>query len=575
MSDWRDIKNGWEIPTESYSDQPYVVKTDDGAWLCAVTTGGGHEGQPGQHVITMRSTDMGRTWSDRADVEPADGPEASYAVLLKTPYGRVYCFYNHNTDNQREVLADDPPYAGGVCTRVDSLGYYVFKYSDDHGRTWSAERHRMPVREFDIDRENAYGGRARFFWNVGRPFTHEGDAYLSLHKVGGFGHGFFTRSEGVLARSSNILTERDVHKLEWETLPEGDVGLRTPAGGGPIAEEQSYCVLSDGSFYVVYRTVDGHPCHAYSRDRGRTWSAPRYKTYADGRRMKHPRAANFVWRCDNGKYLYWFHNHGGRGYEDRNPVWMCGGVEADSPDGRVVQWSQPEITLYDDDPAVRMSYPDLVEEDGRYFLTETQKTVARVHEIPGEFFERLWGQSTSGEAAADGLVLDVRRDDIAADAACVPTRAVGMGEGFTVDVWATMPANSAPSTLFDARDASGAGVALLADGAGSVEIVLSDGSADTVWPCDPGTLRPGRAHHIGVVVDPGPRLILFVVDGKLHDGGEHRQFGWGRLRPDMRLDPAQVRDVRVPTEAGVERLRLYDRALLVSDLVASHRDGVS
>ena len=74
------------------------------------------------------------------------------------------------------MIADDPPYKGGLCTRVDSLGYYVFKYSDDHGRTWSAERHRMPVREFDIDRENAYGGSVRFFWNVGRPFTHDGDA---------------------------------------------------------------------------------------------------------------------------------------------------------------------------------------------------------------------------------------------------------------------------------------------------------------------------------------------------------------------------------------------------------------
>ena len=109
MSDPRNIENGLEIPTESYADQPYIVKTDDGAWLCAVTTGGGHEGQPGQHVITMRSTDLGKTWDDRADVEPADGPEASYAVLLKTSYGRIYCFYNHNTDNQRDPPAVEQP----------------------------------------------------------------------------------------------------------------------------------------------------------------------------------------------------------------------------------------------------------------------------------------------------------------------------------------------------------------------------------------------------------------------------------------------------------------------------------
>jgi hypothetical protein len=95
--DPRNIRNGWEIPNEGYADQPYIVKTDDGAWLCVLTTGPGAEGQGGQHVITTRSADHGKTWSEPVAVEPSDGPEASCAVLLKAPYGRVYVFYNHNT----------------------------------------------------------------------------------------------------------------------------------------------------------------------------------------------------------------------------------------------------------------------------------------------------------------------------------------------------------------------------------------------------------------------------------------------------------------------------------------------
>jgi hypothetical protein len=102
-ADPRHIANGWEIPSEGYADQPYVVKTDDGAWLCVMTTGKGVEGAPGQHVIAVRSTDRGRTWSKPVALEPAAGPETSYGVLLKVPSGRVYCFYNHNTDNIREV----------------------------------------------------------------------------------------------------------------------------------------------------------------------------------------------------------------------------------------------------------------------------------------------------------------------------------------------------------------------------------------------------------------------------------------------------------------------------------------
>ncbi|MCY2991290.1 MAG: hypothetical protein NTY19_25960, partial [Planctomycetota bacterium] len=138
-------------------------------------------------------------------VEPSYGTEASYAVMLKVPTGRIYCFYNHNTDRVREVKRED----GGVFTRVDSLGHYVFKFSDDHGRSWSAQRYDVPVREFACDRENVYGGSLRFFWNVGRPLLLADCAIMVLHKVGAMGAGFFAQSEGAFFKSRNILTERD------------------------------------------------------------------------------------------------------------------------------------------------------------------------------------------------------------------------------------------------------------------------------------------------------------------------------------------------------------------------------
>ena len=234
-----------------------------------MTTGAGSEGDHGQHIISLRSTDQGRTWSDPVDVESAVDSESSYAVALKTPGGRVFCFYNFNQENRRWVRADNPPFAGGKCYRVDTQGSYVFKYSDDGGRSWSGHRTSVPVRTFEIDRENPYHGEIQFFWNVGRPFIHDDVAYVPLHKVGGFGEGFMTRSEGVLLTSSNLLTQDDPSQICWETLPTGDVGLRTPSGGGPVADEQSLSVLSDGSFYAVYRTIDGHPAESY---RPRRWT---------------------------------------------------------------------------------------------------------------------------------------------------------------------------------------------------------------------------------------------------------------------------------------------------------------
>ncbi len=591
VPDPRHLSNGREIPTETYSDQPYIVQTDDGAWLCVLTTGAGHEGQHGQHVVTMRSTDQGRTWEPPVDVEPADGPEASYAVVLKVPSGRVYCFYNHNSDNVREVLADDPPFKGGTCSRVDSLGHFVCKYSDDHGRSWSAQRYDLPMREMDIDRRNPYGGKLKFFWNVGKPFIHDGAAYVSVHKVGGFGQGFFTRSEGVLLRSDNLLTEADPAKLRWETLPDGDFGLRTPPGGGPIAEEQSYSVLSDGSLYCVYRSVDGHPVETYSRDGGHTWSTPRYKAFADGRLMKHPRAANFAWKCRNGKFLYWFHNHGGHDYEDRNPVWLSGGVEADSPEGRIILWSQPEIVLYDDDPFIRMSYPDLVEEDGKTFLTETQKDIARVHEIGPTLLEGLWGQvedcragactpptpcldATAGGVqapalqTADGPVLALpdllRRDHARADYGTLDLRA-----GFSIEVWLSLDTLEAGQVLLDTRDETGAGLALETVASAAVQIVINDGRTECRWRSDAGLVAAGELQHVVCIVDGGPKIIMFVVNGRLCDGGEERQFGWGRYNPNLRTPPTG----QLTVSPAVQSLRVHDRALRVSEAVGNYRAG--
>ena len=586
-ADPRNIREGNVIPDESYSDQPYIVKTDDNSWLCVMTTGAGAEGAGGQHIISTRSTDYGKTWSTPVSVEPANGPEASYAVMLKVPSGRVYVFYNHNTDNLRALKGDNPPYKDGIVRRVDSFGHFVFRYSDDHGRTWSAKRHEIPQRDFEIDRKNVYGGKIKFFWNVGRAFTLRGSGYVPLHKVGGFGEGFFTSSEGVLLRSDNILTERDPEKIRWETWPEGDKGIRAPANvGGPVAEEHSFAVLSDGSLFCVFRTIDGHAAYSYSRDGGKSWEPSEYMRYADGRLMKHPRAANFAWRCENGKFLYWFHNHGGRfirehprrrtiAYEERNPVWLSGGVEADSHRGKIIRWSQPEIALYDDDPMMRMSYPDLVEDGGRYFVTETEKEVARVHELDRTMLEGMWGQAQAGTTPKTGLLVEagaVRSVDLP-ELPFFTRRTPGahgsddLRAGLTFEAWAVARPGE---ILLDNRTPDGKGFVLRAIDGAAVELGLSDGRVSSIWASDPGTVVPGKLHHIAAIVDGGPKIISFVIDGKLNDGGDTRQFGWGRYNGFTRsINGAPAMKIG----AGVRQVRVYGRHLRTAEAVAAFRAG--
>ena len=383
-----DIETGWEIPSEGYCDQPYVVKLKDGTWLCVMTTGKGHEGTQSQHIVATYSKDKGKTWSSLVDIEPADGPEASWAMPFLTPSGRVYVFYTYNAQNIREVIADTV-YAR---RRVDTLGEYAFKYSDDDGRTWSKNRWYIPVRKTAIDRSNPYRGKIRFFWGVGKPIIHDGAMYIGFTKVGRFGEGFIAESESWFLKSDNILTEVNPNKLHWETLPEGDHGLRSPEG--PIAEEVNLTSLSDGTLYCTYRTVAGHPCHAYSRDAGKSWSTPAFMTYRPGGpKVNHPRAANFVRKLTEGpyadRYIFWFHNHNGRGYEGRNPAYLLGGVERDSSQGKVIYWGEPVAVLYAKDSKVRISYPDFIWDDGLY-ITETQKTTARVHAVPDVLLRNLW-----------------------------------------------------------------------------------------------------------------------------------------------------------------------------------------
>ncbi|MFH1570448.1 MAG: exo-alpha-sialidase [Gemmatimonadota bacterium] len=569
MSDPRDIRTGRPIPSEGYCDQPYVVRTDDGAWLCLLTTGAGQEGDARQHVVATRSRDQGRTWSPLVAIEPPGPPEASWVMPLKVPGGRVYAIYVYNGENRREVLSDHGP-----IRRVDTLGQYVFRYSDDGGRTWSSRRYEIPVRATQIDRDNPYGGRVRFFWGVGKPVLLEvapgaeprrpAAAIFGFAKVGRFGDGFMAASEGWFLRSDNIGSERDPERVRWELLPEGEVGLRAPSG--PVADEPNPTFLSDGSLYCTFRTTDGHNGAAYSRDGGRTWDGPGYASYAPGGRLlRHPRAANFVRRFSNGKYVLWFHNHGGRDYRGRNPVWLCGGVEREGH----IHWSQPEILLYDDDPATRMSYPDFIEEDGRYFVTETQKTVARVHEVDATLLEGLWRQGERVPVTRDSARLESPGGGVAPRPALPAPDDAG---GFSVELW-VRPGQTAPGeVLFTTRGADGRGVEMAAGPEGTVRLLLNDGTRECGWTSDAGALTGAGLRHVVATVDGGPRLVTFVVDGQLQDGGDRRQFGWGRF--DRALGDVSGSRAGAEVAAPVALIRVHGRYLRTSEAVGNWGAGL-
>jgi hypothetical protein len=557
--DPRNIRNGLVIPDEGYCDQPYVVITKDGNWLCTLTTGKGKEGEPGQHVVATISSDKGKTWSKLIDIEPADGPQASWAMPLVTPSGRVYVFYDYNGDRV-DSLGDKKN------IRADMLGWFVYKYSDDNGRSWSKERYRLPIRETEIDRQNDWRGKVQMLWSISKPITVGQSVYLGFSKIGKY---LVEKSEGWFLRSDNILTEPDPNKHVWQMLPEGDVGLRSPSG--PIAEEQNLVALSSGALYAVYRTVDGYPCHAYSRD-GKSWTAPAFATYTPGGQpIKNPRACPRLWKAKNGKYLLWYHNHSGVEFTGRNPAWLTGGVEKDG----FIHWSQPEIVLYDPGPLVRISYPDLIEQDGRYWITATQKSVARVHEIDPGLLEGLWNQGTDKTIARKGLVLTFDGSEGKPATAPMPKLPkLDEGGAFTLDLWVRTTTATPGQAILDNRDEANRGFVLGTGKDESLRFAMYDGNLNAYWDSDPHTLQLNCIQHVVVIVDGGPKILSFIIEGVLCDGGPTRQFGWVRFDPQMD-DLNGRKDLLIaPRFSGqVMGLRIYDRCLRTSEAVAHYLAG--
>ncbi|MER7273941.1 exo-alpha-sialidase [Dactylosporangium sp. NPDC000244] len=574
-ADDRLLTAGSVIQADGYCDQPYVVVAADGAWVCVVTSSATHEGDPSQRVVSRRSTDQGRTWSDPVDVEPPTGPEASWAVPLVLPTGRIYVFYTYNSANLREVITNT-----GTSPRVDTLGDMVFRYSDDNGRTWSTDRYTVPMRTFDIDRTNPYQGQVLFWWSVGKPEIVGDAVYIGASKVGGFREerlGFQRTSEGFVMCSTNILTEPDPARITWTTLPDGAVGLRAPQGD--VAEEHKVIGLSDGSLYCTYRTEVGVIAEAYSRDGGHNWTTPRPATFATGRPIRNPRAATFAWACGDGRYLLWFHNNGNTWFGTyRNPAWLSGGVEVDG----VIRWSEPEIAVYADDPQTSMSYPDLVHDGDRFWVTETQKSVARVHALDPGLLDGLWSQHHRSGVPDDCLLLDHRAGGPVPGPVTLPRFQLRRGNwriedgraGFTLDAWLTVNDLSPGRMLIEQRDPAGVGFALSLAERGRLRLTLNDGRRECGWVSEQDTLTAGRRAHVAVIVDGGPKLILFVADGRLQDGGDERPYGWGRFSADLR-DVTTGADVVLHgrDRDEVETLRIHGRALRVSEAVAAYRAG--
>eukprot|EP00041_Stephanoeca_diplocostata_P023605 m.582544 g.582544 ORF g.582544 m.582544 type:complete len:792 (-) comp22337_c1_seq16:1784-4159(-) len=622
----RNILNGTVMYNTGYLDQPYCqINPKTNEWTCITTAQSAHEGGPGEHLISQVSTDEGKTWSDPARLEPlAVGIDNSYGTLAIAETGRLYAMYNMNLDNITH-LPD-----GTACTRTDELGHFVMRYSDDAGRTWSSSRYEVPYRLTPLDFNNSWDGKVKIMWNVDQVKTVAQQADSSQRwAVYGFtkiGHYVQNAPQELwFMASKNLLTETDASKVEWELLPTGDHGILPPGVSegppqdpeGDVLEEAHIVPLAQGGFYVVGRTTQGFLAATHTNasiEDGLTgWRSTGYATYwsvdaatsghlvaippaqplrsvgAPGYGLKNPRGPITPKRMHNGQYLLLFYNNAGGGFSQRDPYWLAAGVES-ATDG--ILWSQPEIVLYNrytktGTPAG--GYPDFIQSEttGMIYITETNKDTSRIHQVDAQLLELLFGQREIN-TVADGAAASLRGHAGGTLPTPVPLPPVGAwtvpGQGFTIDVLFQTSADTsqvAGDVLVDTRldEGAGVGVALLFGTNGSIVLNITDAQRGSVTdavgrtletdPTCAAALRHPGVHHVGVVVDAGPMIASFVVDGLVCDGGHNGAqwtSGWFWLPPVNTFSggPASV-------GGAVLDGHIYTHALKHSQLIGNYR----
>jgi hypothetical protein len=395
---------------------------------------------------------------------------------------------------------------------------------------------------------------------------------LAYTKIGKY---LIDDSEGWFFRCDNINTEKDVSKLKWVNLPESEDGVKNSLLG-PINAEQNIFQMNNGTIYCMHRTISGNPAESYSFDGGKSWTLPQPPVYENGIKIKNPRACPRIWKCKNGKYLFWYHNHGGWDFNSRNPAWISGGIEKD---GKII-WSQPEILLYEEETEVRMSYPDLIEQDGKYWITETNKADARCHKIPNDFFNTIWSQSQTDTIVRKNLLGEWDGSALKSNELFkMANNSQNLFEdGFTIDFRIELGNMSPGQMILSSESKNGKTVELQTGEYGSVEIVLNDGKQVIKWNSDPGLIKPNGEYCVSVTVDNGPGVIQFIVDGVVCNGRNFRQYGWTHFNSDIAdidfnlIEIGELINKSLDQESKLTNLRIYNRPLMNSEVIGNHRN---
>lgn len=316
------------ITTAEVSDtgnEHFLVFDGPDSSLMAVWTQSTFEGQPDQHIVFVRSTDEGGTWTTpkiiAGPAKPGQGFMASWGFPLVSKSGRIYVLYS-----QRGEKFDTFAHTTG---RLDGI------FSDDRGQTWSKPQTiTIPRSPFD-NPDHEYP--ANFIvWQKPLRLTKDRRYLVGLTRWTSTGvrknpgKTWHTHDAHVeFIRFDNIDADPAVADLKLSWFASGTNALAMPYDPGGLnvstCQEPSIVKLPDGRLFCVMRTFSGSPYWTQSRDDGQTWTAPRPLLRQDGGEpLKHPLSPCPIFDvggniAGSGRYVLFIHNHDGH-YRDFDPT---------------------------------------------------------------------------------------------------------------------------------------------------------------------------------------------------------------------------------------------------------------
>jgi hypothetical protein len=255
---------------------------------------------------------------------------ASWGFPLVSRLGRIYVIYS------RHIGVND------IFTHTS--GWMAGIFSDDGGRTWSAEqRISMPRSRWDnpdstmpanwivwqkplrLSQGKYFAGFTRWVSPAVRPAAPIPVWWAEASVV-------------EFMRFENLDAGPQPADLEIRYFMDNEKALQVGLAGYPevsVVQEPSIVPLPDGRLFCAVRTTTGHPYYTVSEDQGGSWSAPLPLRQTDhSLPLRHPCSPCPIYQVGEGEYVFLFHNHdghfGGWGPRDstyhRRPIWLARGL---------------------------------------------------------------------------------------------------------------------------------------------------------------------------------------------------------------------------------------------------------